>query len=77
MERGVKEVGDVPLERAFLPSSCDSLLVLCNSSVGCANAYQGGDGAAVGRDTLGGKVDTVGGLELDLKGSWERVSACL
>jgi hypothetical protein len=37
--------------------------------------YRGGDGAIVGRGSLGGEVDTVGGLELDLKGSCWRVSA--
>lgn len=37
-------------------------------------AYRGSDGAIVGGGSLGGEVDTVGGLELDLKGSCGRVS---
>ena len=39
-----------------------------------SRTYRGGDGAIVGRGSLGGEVDTVGSLELDLKGSCGRVS---
>jgi hypothetical protein len=49
--------------RAVVPVS------LLRSFCWCASAYRRADGAAVGGDTLGGEVDTVGGLELDLKGS--------
>lgn len=41
----------------------------------CVRTYGRGDGARVRGDTLGGEVDTVGSLELDLKGSWAEVSA--
>lgn len=40
-----------------------------------SHTYRRGDGPIVGRGSLGGEVDTVGGLELDLKGSCGRVSA--
>lgn len=32
--------------------------------------YRGGDGSIMGRRALGGEVDTVGSLELDLEGGW-------
>jgi hypothetical protein len=40
-----------------------------------SHTYRRGDGPIVGRGSLGGEVDTVRGLELDLKGSCGRVSA--
>jgi hypothetical protein len=66
----VMERGAVPLERAFFPSSCCRhsqcrVLVL----TACAGTYGRGDGAAVRRGALGGEVDAIGSLELDLEGS--------
>ena len=69
MERGENERDVVvPLESDFFPSS----YLVCQQLASFADEEQytdrGGDGAVVSGGTLGSEVDTVGGLQLDLKG---------